>query len=140
MAKDWMTKFKFSNDHIEYVTWLIKNHMKLHYPGLNKSSLKRLMSDGDIMSLCLLTQVDCLGAKGDLTEYLKYEDRIETILSEGTDTRPPPKLTGRDLIIAGLKPGPLFKVLLNAAYDRQLENDSVTKELLLKEALNAART
>jgi poly(A) polymerase len=140
MAKEWMIKYKFSNDHIEYVTWLIKNHMKLHYPGLKKSSLKRLMSDGDIMGLCLLTLVDCLGAKGNLTEYLTYEDRIKDILSEGTNTRPPPKLTGQDLILSGLKPGPLFKALLNAAYDHQLEDGSVTKELLLKEALNATRS
>jgi poly(A) polymerase len=140
MAKDWMTRLKFSNDHIEYVTWLVKNHMKLHNPGLKKSSLKRLMSDGDIAGLCLLTLVDCLGANGDITEYLKYEDRIKDILSEGTDTRPPPKLTGQDLILAGLKPGPAFKTLLSAAYDHQLEHDSVTKELLLQEALNATRS
>jgi poly(A) polymerase len=140
MAREWMTKFKFSNDHIEYVIWLIKNHMKLHYSGLKKSSLKRLMSDGDIMGLCLLTLVDCLGASGNITEYLKYEDQIKDILSEGTNTRPPPKLTGQDLILAGLKPGPLFKILLTAAYDHQLEDDFVTKELLLQEALNATRT
>jgi poly(A) polymerase len=140
MAREWMTKFKFSNEDIEYVTWLVKNHMKLHYPGLKKSSLKRLMSDGDINGLLLLTLADCLGASGDTTEYLKYKERIQAILSGGTDTRPPPKLTGQDLIFAGLKPGPLFKTLLNTAYDHQLEDDSVTKELLLQEALNATRS
>jgi hypothetical protein len=114
--------------------------MKLHYPGLKKSSLKRLMSEGDMIGLCLLTFVDCLGASGNITEYLNYEDRIAAILSEGTDTRPPPKLTGQDLIYAGLKPGPLFKTLLAAAYDHQLEDDSVTKEILLQEALNATGT
>ena len=39
---------------------------------------------------------------------------------------PPPLLTGRDLIAAGLKPGPDFKAKLDAAYDAQLDGAVTT--------------
>ena len=37
------------------------------------------------------------------------------------DVAPPPLVTGEDLIAAGLRPGPAFKRVLDAAYDEQLE-------------------
>ena len=142
MAEDWMKRFKFSNEDIAYVHWLVLNHMKLHYPGLKKSTLKRLMHEGDIQGLMIMTLSDCMGACGDITQYLAYEEKIKAILSEGTDIRPAPLLTGFDLIKAGMKPGRHFGVILSKAYDRQLEDVTVTKELLLKEALqqDEART
>jgi poly(A) polymerase len=135
IAKDWMTKYKFSNDDIAYVEWIVLNHMKLHYFGLKKSSLKRLMYEGDITSLLLLTQCDALGSGGGLEEYQHYYDRVKDILNEGTNTRPSPILTGLDLINAGLKPGHHFGKILTRAYDHQLEDSSVTKKILLDEAL-----
>ena len=138
IVREWMSEFKFSNEEIEYVAWLVKNHMKLHYPGLKKSSLKRLMAEGDIDSLLLLTLSDCQAASGDLTEYIKYKDRVDKIRLEGTSIRPSPLVTGRYLIIHGLKPGPLFKKLLTESYDHQLEDDAISKEELLREALENA--
>jgi len=135
LAKDWMVKYKFSNEEIEYVHWLVLNHMKLHYPGLKKSTLKKMMHEGDMASLRALTFCDCMGACGDTAEYSKYEERIKAIMAEGRDTKPRPILTGHDLIIAGLKPGPQFGIILNKAYDHQLEDVSVTKAVLLEEAL-----
>ena len=135
MARDWMIKYKFSNAEIAYVEWLVLNHMKLHYSGLKKSTLKRLIFDGDITGLMVLTLCDCMGASGNITEFLRYEEKIKEILSEGTNTRPPPILTGFDLICAGMKPGRHFGIILSKAYDRQLEDGAVTKEELLKEAL-----
>jgi poly(A) polymerase len=139
IVREWMSSFKFSNDDIEYVTWLVRNHMKLHYPGLKKSSLKRIMIDGDINALLALTLADCQAASGDLTEYIKYNERVNEILSEGTFTRPPPLVTGRDLIQQGLKPGPMFKKLLDYAYDRQLDEESITKENLMQEVMENAK-
>jgi hypothetical protein len=74
-------------------------------------------------------------ASGDLTEYNKYNDRINEILSEGIFTRPSPLITGMDLIHRGLKPGPLFKKLLDYAYDRQLNDVSIGKEELMQEVM-----
>ena len=51
------------------------------------------------------------------------------------DLAPPPLLTGADLIAAGLRPGPDFKRLLDAAYDAQLDGDVGTA----REALDLVR-
>lgn len=139
IVKDWMTRFKFSNEEIAYVEWLVLNHMKLHYFGLKKSSLKKLMYSGDMLRLMVLTLCDCMGASGGITEYLHYDDRIQKIIEEGANTRPARLLTGTDLIFAGLKPDPQFGELLAKAYDHQLEDPSVTKNMLLKEALESMR-
>jgi poly(A) polymerase len=44
-----------------------------------------------------------------------------------TDFAPPPLLTGDDLTAAGLTPGPVFKRVLDAVYDAQLEGRVTTK-------------
>jgi len=99
------------------------------------------MYSGDVFGLLVLTFCDCMGASGDITEYLAYEKRINEIVREGGSSRPVPLLTGFDLIKEGLKPGRYFGIILAKAYDCQLEDGSVTKEILLKEALkNAAKS
>ena len=47
---------------------------------------------------------------------------------EHTEYAPPPLITGDDLTAAGWKPGPLFKRVLEAAYDAQLEGRVRTRE------------
>ena len=57
----------------------------------------------------------------------------EKLLSEWTeaDLNPPPLITGNDLIQHGLEAGPLFKRLLDAVRESQLEGTITTS----KEAL-----
>jgi poly(A) polymerase len=56
-----------------------------------------------------------------------------------TDFNPPPLMTGDDLTAAGLKPGPVFKRVLDAVYDAQLEDRVRTKDEALQLALKLAR-
>jgi poly(A) polymerase len=58
---------------------------------------------------------------------------------EQTDYAPPPLVTGDDLTAAGLKPGPVFKRVLDAVYDAQLEDRVRTKAEALAMALGLAR-
>ena len=58
---------------------------------------------------------------------------------EQTDYSPPPFVTGDDLTAAGLSPGPLFKRVLDAVYDAQLEARVSTKEDAMQLALQLAR-
>ena len=48
-----------------------------------------------------------------------------------------PVVNGRDLIAEGYEPGPHFKVGLDAAFDAQLENDSLSREALTFVAIKA---
>jgi len=58
---------------------------------------------------------------------------------EQTDYAPAPLITGDDLTAAGLTPGPVFKKVLDRAYDEQLEGRLTTKEQALNAALEWAR-
>jgi hypothetical protein len=58
---------------------------------------------------------------------------------ENGDVAPPPLITGDDLTAAGLVPGPLFKRVLDATYDEQLEARVGTKDQALAFALALAR-
>jgi poly(A) polymerase len=46
----------------------------------------------------------------------------------GTEVAPTPLLTGDDLTLVGYEPGPMFKRVLEAVYDAQLEGTISTKE------------
>jgi poly(A) polymerase len=58
---------------------------------------------------------------------------------EKTDVAPPPLVTGDDLTAAGLVPGPLFKRVLDAVYDAQLEGRVRSREEALALALRMVR-
>ena len=47
---------------------------------------------------------------------------------EQTDYAPSPLITGDDLTAAGMRPGPLFKKVLDAVYDAQLEGGVATRD------------
>jgi poly(A) polymerase len=61
-----------------------------------------------------------------LSLYEFAKDKFHTLPAE--QIRPQPLLTGADLIAAGYKPGPIFKDLLTAAEDAQLDGSISTKE------------
>jgi poly(A) polymerase len=66
--------------------------------------------------------------KLDLYEFAK--DRFEDLGEQ--QIRPRLLLNGEDLIAAGYKPGPQFKVMLDAAEDAQLEGAVATKAEALR--------
>ena len=58
---------------------------------------------------------------------------------EKSDVAPPPLITGDDLTAAGLAPGPLFKKVLDAVYDAQLEDRISTRQQAIDLAMKLAR-
>ncbi len=58
---------------------------------------------------------------------------------EGTDVAPLPLITGDDLEGRGLKPGPMFKRILDDVYDAQLEDRVKTKDEAMKLAMEIAK-
>src|SRR5207249_163210 len=57
---------------------------------------------------------------------------------EQTDYAPPPLVSGDDLTAAGLQPGPLFKRVLEAVYDAQLEDRVRSKQEAMELAMRLA--
>ena len=60
---------------------------------------------------------------------------VEALRATPGGLAPVALITGEDLIAAGLRPGPRFKVRLEAVYDAQLEGRVTTREEALREAL-----
>jgi poly(A) polymerase len=79
----------------------------------------------------IMEAVDQVAGTGGRVEWLR--GRLEE-LSHG-DVAPVPLITGDDLTDEGMKPGPVFKRVLEAAYDAQLEGRVSTKD----EAMDLAR-
>jgi poly(A) polymerase len=65
--------------------------------------------------------------------------RQQFALLEREDVAPAPLVTGDDLTAAGIKPGPVFKRVLDAVYDAQLEARVGSKEQALAMGLELAK-
>jgi poly(A) polymerase len=71
----------------------------------------------------LLAALAAAGAFGDRVSWL--ESRFAELAE--TDVAPTPLISGDDLVAAGMTPGPVFKRVLEAVYDAQLEGRVKTR-------------
>ena len=65
-------------------------------------------------------RADCLASHGKLDLYEFCQEQLDD-LTKKEHLRPPALLTGADLIALGFAPGPLFREILTAVEDAQLE-------------------
>jgi poly(A) polymerase len=120
LAEEIGLRLKLSNEDRERVEWLVEKHQVLcDARKMRTSTLKPLLAHPGIRELLALHRADAL-ASGKPTEHVEY---CEQLLREWTaeDLTPPPLLTGHDLTRLGLEPGPLFKKLLGAVREAQLD-------------------
>jgi poly(A) polymerase len=120
LAGEICERLRLSNDERERVEWLVEKHQALcDVKQMRTSKLKPLLADPGIHELLALHRADA-EAVGRSTEHVEYCERL---LTEWTaeDLTPPPLLTGHDLTRMGLEPGPLFKKLLDAVREAQLD-------------------
>ncbi|MEO6437358.1 MAG: CCA tRNA nucleotidyltransferase [Tepidisphaeraceae bacterium] len=73
-----------------------------------------------------------------------HRHRIEPLIAvlaelEQTNFAPAPLITGDDLTAAGLSPGPVFRRVLDAVYDAQLEDRVKTKDAAMELAMSLSR-
>jgi poly(A) polymerase len=127
MAGEICERLKLSNDEQKRIEWLVEKHQILSDAHqMRPSKLKALLIHPGIRELLDLHRADAL-ASGRDTAHVEY---AEQLLREWTkdDLDPPPLLTGEDLIEAGLKPGPIFKKLLDGVREAQLDGTIRTRE------------
>ncbi|PYV08592.1 MAG: hypothetical protein DMG23_13190 [Acidobacteria bacterium] len=77
-----------------------------------------------------LHRLDCLASHGDLTNFEMARRMLEETPPE--EVKPAPLVRGDDLIAGGYRPGPLFKKILQAVEDAQLEGKVKTREEALR--------
>jgi poly(A) polymerase len=129
-----LTRLRFPNQVIEGVEALIANHMKfMEVPRMRESTLKRFMRVPDFEQHMELHRLDCLSSHGGLENYELVRRKQQEMPPE--QLKPAPLLTGRELIAAGYRPGPMFGIVLSEIEDAQLEGRISTAA----EALELAR-
>jgi tetratricopeptide (TPR) repeat protein len=121
LAGDIAQRLKLSNAERERVEWLVEKHQILSdAPRMRQSKLKTLLAHPGSRELLDLHRADAR-ASGRSTDHVDFcEKRLPIALPE-------PLLSGDDLITLGLKPGKIFKELLDAAWEAQLEDKIKTK-------------
>lgn len=120
-------RLKLSNEERERIVWLVEKHQFLaDARQMRPSKLKVTLTHPGIRELLTLHRADAL-ASGRGIDHVDY---CEALLRQWTeaDLNPPPLVTGHDLASLGLPPGPLYKVLLDAVREAQLDGTIKTKE------------
>lgn len=120
MAEKICHRLRLSNEVTERTVWLVENHMRLAAtPQMREAKRKRFVREAGFDELMALGKMDCLASHGD-TEHIDWISEYRAQLKPD-EVRPEPILTGHDLIAAGYAPGPMFKEILTAVEDQQLE-------------------
>jgi poly(A) polymerase len=131
IARDILTRLRFSNADIDQVIALIANHMRFkHVLEMRDSKLKRMLRMDRFEEHLELHRLDCTSSHGHLENYEFAKARFEE--SPPEVLRPPRLLSGDDLKEAGYRPGPAFARMLEAVEDAQLESKIRTKEEALE--------
>jgi putative nucleotidyltransferase with HDIG domain len=127
LAHGILTRLRFSGEQIEKIESLIANHMRfMDTARMRESTLKRFLRMENFTEHLELHRLDCLSSSGKLDSYKHALARLAEFGEE--QLRPPPLLTGHDLIAQGYQPGPLFGKMLAAVEDAQLEGRVRTRE------------
>lgn len=127
MAEEILRRLRYSNDTIAAVREMVARHMQfMHVQDMRIAKLKRFMSRETFPLELELHRVDCESSNGftDNLTFLKAKE--EEFANE--PIIPKPLVSGKDLIDMGLKPGPLFRELLEDVQTRQLEGAMTTRE------------
>jgi len=127
IAKDILSRLKFSNHFQDRVCDLIGDHMRFATVSKMKTSkLKRFIYRSHFDDHIKLHTADCMSSHGKLDNREFILKKVIEFLNEQPNPgigMPKPLISGTDLINLGLEPGPKFKDILEACMDAQLENN-----------------
>ncbi len=114
-----LQRLRFSREETETILALIRGHMLfMNVREMRPNRLKRFLRQPDFPLHLELHRLDCLGSHGLLDNYEFSLQKLKEYSEE--ELRPPPLLTGEDLIGMGYAPGPIFREILCAVEDAQL--------------------
>jgi len=131
MAEEICRRLRFSNSDTEQVAALVANHMRFKdVQEMKPSTLKRFVRLDRFDEHLELHRLDCSSSHGDLDNY----QFVKRFLADtpAAEVRPPRLVSGEDLIKIGLTPGPVFRTILDAVEEAQLNGTVATKEGALR--------
>ncbi|MCX7731585.1 MAG: HD domain-containing protein [candidate division WOR-3 bacterium] len=128
-------RLRLSRLQVRILRTLVREHMRLHLlataPELSDRAIRRFFRDlgSEALGLMILCYADGWATAG---RTIHLEDTITRMLNqqrmENARRRIKRLVTGHDLIALGMKPGPVFKVILQELEDLQIEGKITTKE------------
>jgi poly(A) polymerase len=128
LAADICLRLKLSNDERDRIEWLVEKHQVLaESRQMRPAKLKVLLVHKGIAELFALHRADAL-AWGHSLDHVEYAEQRRHQWQAEDRLDPPPLLTGDDLKVMGLTPGPLFKELLERTREAQLNGDIHTPD------------
>jgi poly(A) polymerase len=127
MAEQICRRLRISNQQIEEVVDLVKDHLRfIHVQDMRESTLKRFLRKTNFSDHLELHRLDSLASHGNLSSYHFCQEKLEELSQEAM--RPKPLINGHDLIRLGLEPGPIFSEIMSAVEDFQLEGKLSSRE------------
>jgi poly(A) polymerase len=131
MAEEICRRLRFSNEDIEQIMALVANHLRFKdVRQMKASTLKRFVRLNRFEEHLELHRLDCLSSHGSLDAYEFVKHFVAETPPE--EVRPPRLVTGDDLKALGFRPGPLFRAILDAVEEAQLNGTVHTKEEALQ--------
>jgi poly(A) polymerase len=131
LASEIALRLKLSNYERERIEWLVEKHQYLaEAPRMRPSKLKQILVHPGIRALLALHRADALACARTLEHVEFCEQRLREWSQ--ADLNPPPFVTGYDLLALGIQPGPIFKRLLDAVREAQLDGTITSKEEALE--------
>jgi len=120
MALEICRALRFSNDDIDQIEALVANHLRFKdLFQMRPATLKRFVRLPRFEEHLELHRLDCLSSHRNLEAY----EFVRRFLAETPpeQVRPQRLVTGEDLKEMGYQPGPLYKEILQAVEDAQLD-------------------
>lgn len=120
-----------SNEQRENTVWLVQHAGDLDDPARpTLAELKRLMAHPAFPELLQLASARHAALPDAAERQAALRTRLDAIPPDSV--RPPPLVTGDDLIAAGATPGPLFRRVLETLYTRQLDEELTSRPQALE--------
>jgi poly(A) polymerase len=138
IAEEIADRLRFSNQERDRICWLVEKHQYLcEVRQMRTSKLKQILAHPGIRELLDLHRADAL-ASGRDADHVAYCEQLLAEWSEA-DLNPPPIITGHDLLKLGLQRGALFKTILDAVRDAQLDGTIKTEHEALDLAMKLGK-
>jgi poly(A) polymerase len=131
MAEEICGRLRMTARETGRIVELVRHHLRFKdFPRMRRSTQLRFLRMEGFEEHLELHRLDCLSSHGDLTNYEMARRMLEETPEE--QIKPAPLLRGDDLIARGYGPGPIFKEILQAVEDAQLDGHVHNREEALR--------
>ncbi len=147
MCPEILKRLSFSNKQIDYIKFIIKNHMYasmvMSEPDVSEKAMMRYIrkTEDNAVDVIIIGKADRLSALGpEITEKM-VNDNLNNLdkllcfyLQKQEEIKPLPKLlNGNDVMkILEIKPSPRLGEILDSLYEAQISGEIITKEDAIK--------